>query len=246
MGHDHGRVVLVTGAGSGLGRALVRALLKRGDIAIAIGRSQVTLEEAGDGLDRSRLVTAVADVRDPKSLSRIAQDTLARFGRIDGLFANAAIYPRGRIHEQDPAEALDVMAINIIGAANSIRAVFPAMMGRAHGRIVLVGSYAHAAPLPDSWAYSASKGALHSLAKAAAAEVRGDFPDILVNEWVPGALRTRMGVDSGIEPEVAAGWGLALLDLPPGGASGQLFSQDVMVEPRLSLKRRLLRKIGLA
>lgn len=239
------RVVLVTGAGAGLGRSLARALAARGDIAVAVGRSPEGLEQTAAGADRSRLLTAVADVRDAAALARVADDALARFGRIDGLFANAAVHPRGRIHEQDPAEALDVLAINVLGASNAIRAVLPAMMRKAHGRVIVVGSFADLDPLPEAWAYSASKGALHAVAKAAAAEVRGDFPDILVNEWVPGVLRTRMGLAEGIDPDVAAGWGLKWLDLPPGGPSGRLFSRDAIVEPAVSFRRRLLRRFGL-
>lgn len=239
------KIVVITGAGGGLGRSLARALAARGDIAVAVGRKDAALAETGQLLDPAHFVPMVADVRNGADLERVAQDALARFGRIDALFANAAIYPRGHVHQQDPAEALDVMAVNVIGVANAIRAVLPDMMRRTRGRIVVVGSFADGDPLPDSWAYSASKGALHALAKATAAEVRGDFPDILVNEWVPGALRTRMGLADGIDPDLAAIWGLRWIDLPPGGPSGRIFSGETLVMPRISLKRRLLRKVGL-
>jgi NAD(P)-dependent dehydrogenase (short-subunit alcohol dehydrogenase family) len=238
-------VVLITGAGRGLGRALARALAARGDTVVAIGRSEADLAETATGCDPTRLRPMVADVRDEAALRRIAEDVHGSMGRIDGLFANAAIYPRGRIHEQDADEALDVFAVNVIGVANAIKAVLPAMMQRAHGRIVVVGSFADSAPLPDSWAYSASKGALHAVVKSTATEVHGDFPDILVNEWVPGALRTKMGIADGLEPDVAAQWGLNCLDLPPGGPTGQLFSGDRLVSPQRSPLRRLLGKLGL-
>ena len=236
---------MVTGASAGLGRALVRALVERGDVAIAVARRADQLDEAVRGLDPARVLTAVADVRDADRLATVAADARQRFGEIHGLFANAAIYPRGRIHEQPAADALDVMAVNVIGVANAIRAVLPGMMRSAHGRIVVLGSFADAAPLPDSWAYSASKGALHAVARAAAAEVAGDYPDILVNEWVPGVLRTEMGLADGIDPAIAAGWGLRWLDLPPGGPNGRLFSGETIVEPAQSLKRKLLRRLGL-
>ena len=73
-----------------------------------------------------------------------------------------------------------------------------------------------------------------------------DYPDLLVNEWVPGGLATRMGVADGHKPEDAARWGLALLDLPPGGPTGQIFNEDRMEEPVLGLKQRVLRKLRLA
>lgn len=236
---------MVTGASAGLGRALVRALVERGDIAIAVARRPDQLAAAVQDLDPARVLAAVGDVRDADALATIAAEARKRFGEIDGLFANAAIYPRGRIHEQGDADALDVMAVNVVGVANSIRAVLPGMMRTAHGRIVVLGSFADLAPLPDSWAYSASKGAVHAVARAAAAEVAGDYPDILVNEWVPGVLRTEMGVSDGIDPDVAAIWGLRWIDLPPGGPSGRMFSGETIVEPPMSLKRKLLRRVGL-
>lgn len=238
------KIVMVTGAGGGLGRALSRALARRGDVVIAIGRDAAALAETESTVDPQCFAAAVADVRDADALDRIGRNALERHGRIDALYANAAIYPRGHVHSQDPAEALDVLAVNVIGVANAIRAVLPGMMQRAYGRIVVLGSFADADPLPDSWAYSASKGALHALSRAVAAEVRGDFPDILVNEWVPGALRTRMGIEGGIDPDLAASWGLAWIDLPPGGPSGRLFSGNALVPLPASVKQRLLRRFG--
>ena len=236
---------MVTGASAGLGRALVQALVERGDSAVAVARRADTLADAVADLDPARVMAAVADVRDADALATIAKDAHDRFGTINGLFANAAVYPRGRIHEQSSTDAIDVMAINVVGVANAIRAVLPGMMRTTHGRIVVLGSFADLAPLPDSWAYSASKGAIHAVARAAAAEVAGDYPDILVNEWVPGVLRTDMGRPNGIDPVVAASWGLRWLDLPPGGHNGRVFSGETLMESPLTLKRKLLRRIGI-
>lgn len=236
---------MITGASAGLGRALVKAVVARGDIAVGLARRGAALKETGSGLDLDRFLGIVADVRNYDEVAAAAAQAQERFGRIDALFANAAIYPRGHVHEQDSAEALDVFAVNVVGVANAIRAVLPGMMQSAHGRIVTIGSFADRGPLPDSWAYSASKGALHALTKAAAAEARGDFPDILVNEWIPGALNTSMGISEGLDPSVSAAWGLKWIDLPPGGPNGQIFDRDEMMQPPLSFKRKLLRKLRL-
>jgi NAD(P)-dependent dehydrogenase (short-subunit alcohol dehydrogenase family) len=240
------KIVMITGASAGLGRELVRALVARGDVAIGLARRAEAIEELQAELGSERFLGAVADVSEFAQVAVAAEAARARFGRIDGLIANAAIYPRGHVHEQDPAEALRVFAINVVGVANAVRAVLPEMMATAHGRIVTVGSFADKSPLPASWAYSASKGALRSLTKAVANEVRGDYPDILVNEWVPGSLNTEMGIPEGIAPATAAQWGLKWIDLPPGGPSGEIFSGDKQVEPPASLKRKVLRKLKLA
>jgi NAD(P)-dependent dehydrogenase (short-subunit alcohol dehydrogenase family) len=240
------RVVIVTGAGGGLGRALARGLAGQGDRVVAIGRDAAALAETGAGLAAASFQPCVADVGDHDGLIAAIRGMIARHGRVDGLFANAATYPRGLVSEQPLATFMTAMAVNVGGVAASIQAVLPAMMDRARGRIVTVGSFADRGPLPDSAAYSASKGALHALTKAAAAEVGADYPDLLVNEWVPGSLATRMGVADGHPPERAAAWGLALLDLPAGGPTGQIFVEDRMEEPPLGLKQRLRRKLRLA
>jgi len=240
-----GKIILVTGAGAGLGRALVRAAAARGDTAIAVGRSAAALAETAAGIDPARIRTAVGDVRDGARLREIADDAERRHGAIDAAFANAAIYPRGHVQDADDASAADAFQVNVGGAANTIAAVLPGMMRRARGRIILLGSFAQLDPLPDSWAYSASKAAVSVLMRATAREVHGDYPGILVNEWVPGSLATDMGVPEGHDPAKAALWGLSIVDLPDGGPSGRVFNEDRLVEPPLSFKRKILRKLRL-
>jgi NAD(P)-dependent dehydrogenase (short-subunit alcohol dehydrogenase family) len=238
-----GRIVIVTGAGAGLGRALVREAVSRGDVAVGLGRNAAALSETAAGLDESRYHSEVVDVSDFPAVESAFKRSLERHGRIDALFCNAAVYPRLSLLDHDPSEWMKVLAINVGGVMASIRAVLPAMMAEAKGRIIVVGSFADFAPIPDSSAYSVSKGALHPLVKAVEAELAGDFPDILVNEWVPGALRTRMGIPEGYDPAEAARWGMDLLDLPAGGPSGRIFDRVQLVEPPMSLKRRILRKL---
>ena len=122
-------------------------------------------------------------------------------------------------------------------------AVLPAMMAQTSGRILVVGSFADIAPIPDSSAYSASKGALHALVKAINAELAGDFPDILVNEWVPGALNTGMGIPAGLDPELAAGWGLDIAATGAGGPSGSIYVGNQLQVAPVSLKRRIVGKL---
>jgi L-xylulose reductase len=234
---------LITGAGAGLGRALVREAASRGDTVVGFGRDSTTLSETAGAVASARFYAERVDVSDFPAVDAAVRRIIDRHGRVDALFCNAAVYPRVSLLDHDPAEWMNVLAINVGGVMASIRAVLPGMMAEAKGRIVVVGSFADIAPIPNSSAYSASKGALHALVKAVIAEMAGDFPDILVNEWVPGALRTKMGTPEGHDPADAARWGIDLLDLPPGGPSGRLFDRDRLVEPHQSLKRRLVRKL---
>lgn len=237
------KIIVVTGAGDGLGQALAREAVSRGNIAIGIGRNAQSLAQTGEGLPSGRYEHEVADVADWAQVESAIGRVLARHGRIDALFANAAIYPRAALLEQDPADWMHTIAVNVGGVLHACRAVLPGMMDRASGRIVAVGSFADIAPIADSSAYSASKGALHALVKAMATEISCDFPDILINEWVPGALRTGMGTASGIEPAQAARWGLDIIATPAGGPTGRIYQRDQLQVPPRSLKRRIFDRL---
>ena len=239
------RTVIITGAGGGLGRALVRAVAGRGHRAVAFGREIDRLREAGAGIDPALFEAHIADAGDFGAIDHAVAAVAAAHGRIDGVFANAAIYPRTSLADASAAEWMETMRVNVGGVVALVRAVLPHMMRTTHGRIVTLGSFAYMHPIPDSSAYSTSKGAISTLTRAIAAEVGSDYPDILVNEWVPGGLKTTMGIPDGIDPDVAAGWGAALLDLPPGGPTGRIFDREHLVEPPKSLKQKVLGKIGL-
>lgn len=237
------RVVVVTGAGGGLGRALIRTIADRGDLAVAFGRDAERLAETGAGLPADRFEAHAVDAADLAAVEAALAALAARHGRIDGLFANAAAYPRQSLLEQSAAAWMEVMRLNVGGVVAACRGALPVMQRTGHGRIIIVGSFADGAPLPRSSAYSASKGALHALTRAIAEDVGGDHPDILVNEWVPGALATQMGIPSGLDPAVSAAWGADLLDLPAGGPTGRIFERNRLVEEPRSLRRRILDKL---
>lgn len=237
------QVIAITGAGDGLGRALAREAAARGNIVLGIGRTEATLVETGAGLPEGRYSHAVADVADWAQVEKAISGAIARHGRIDILFANAAVYPRAGLLDQDPQDWMHTLAINVGGVFNACRAVLPGMMARTSGRILVVGSFADIAPIPEASAYSVSKGALHPLVKSMAAEISCDFPDILINEWVPGAMQTGMGIPDGLEPAVAARWGLDIAATGPGGPTGQIYNGNQLVQAPRSFKRRLLDKL---
>jgi NAD(P)-dependent dehydrogenase (short-subunit alcohol dehydrogenase family) len=237
------RIIVVTGAGDGLGRALARAAVARGDIVAGLGRTAATLQETGAGLPAERYGWHVADVADWAQVERAVAAILECHGRIDALFANAAVYPRSSLLDHAPADWMHVQAINVGGVLHACRAVLPDMMARGSGRIVVLGSFADVSPIPNTSAYAVSKGALHPLVKAIANELGDAYPDLLVNEWVPGELATGMGKPEGIAPAQAARWGMDMLDLPAGGPTGRLFLHDKLFPPPPSLKRRILNRL---
>jgi NAD(P)-dependent dehydrogenase (short-subunit alcohol dehydrogenase family) len=176
-----GKVVVVTGAGQGQGADEARLLAALGATVIGCDLKPEPAEEL-PGVDYPQL-----DVTDRPGWTALADDLRARFGRADGLVANAGITWRARLDELDPADLARVSEVNVTGTLLGIQALTPLMADG--GSIVVVGSVA-ALTGHFPAAYTASKWALRGLAKAACLELgpRG----IRVNTVHPGYIETPM------------------------------------------------------
>lgn len=176
-----GKVVVVTGAGQGQGAAEARLVAAEGATAIALDLGEAPVEDL-PGVEYQRL-----DVTDAGGWAALAADLKGRFGRVDGLVANAGITWRARLADLEPADLARVAEVNVTGTLLGIQALAPLMTGG--GSIVVVGSVA---ALTGHYpvAYTASKWALRGLAKAACLELgpRG----IRVNTVHPGYIETPM------------------------------------------------------
>ncbi len=177
----HDKVALVTGAGSGIGRATAAALLADGWRVVYSGRRLETLRDgivlAGDpwgDIDR-RALAAPADVTQPEQVADLFALVKARYGRLDLLFNNAGIFSPGIALEDFPVEqwraAVDT---NLTGAFLCIQQAFRAMKVQSPrgGRIINNGSISAHAPRPNSAAYTATKHAITGLTRAAALDGR--------------------------------------------------------------------------
>ena len=144
-------------------------------------------KEFGDG----RMLCVAGDLANPADIQRLFDETMERCGRVDILVNNAALYPKQTFLESSIDEWARVIDVNVTGVARCCHHALPIMLKRGYGRIINVGTFAWKAPIPASSAYSASKGAIPALTKALASEIdRVKFPDVLVNEFVPGVYRT--------------------------------------------------------
>ena len=182
-----GRIVLVTGAASGIGAAFARLAADEGAAGLAL------LDRNAEGLaDLARslacpTVTATGDVGDPSLWSPFEADISARFGRLDCALANAGIgHPMQPIVELDPAAWSRVIGVNLTGAFLTLQTALR-LMGDG-GAVVLVSSSMGVKPSPNTAGYGASKAALIQLARIAALEAapRG----IRVNAISPGGVET--------------------------------------------------------
>lgn len=237
------KVVVITGVGSGLGRALARAFVQQGCLVAGIARENNSLRETAEQIGSERFSGYIADVALYEEVSAAVAAVTRQHGRIDLLFNNAAIYPKINFLEESPAAWSRAIAVNINGVANCCKAVLPGMVAARYGRIYNIGSFADIAPIANSAAYSASKGAVRSLTKAIAADIQHTEADIEVHEWIPGHLKTRMSDFTGLEPAVAAAWAVQLASVPHARTPNCIFENDREWLPPRGLKQRIRDKL---
>jgi NAD(P)-dependent dehydrogenase (short-subunit alcohol dehydrogenase family) len=172
-----GKVALVTGAGSGIGRASALALLKEGYSVVLAGRRPDALEQTlvAAGSDARRALTVPTDVSDPTGVRRLFERVKETFGRLDVLFNNAGSgAPAVPLEDLTFEQWRRVIDVNLTGAFLCTQAAFRLMKEQTPrgGRIINNGSISAHAPRPHSAPYTASKHALTGLTKATALDGR--------------------------------------------------------------------------
>jgi NAD(P)-dependent dehydrogenase (short-subunit alcohol dehydrogenase family) len=167
-----GKVALVTGAGSGIGRAISIRFTQEGAQVAAASRTLEHVEETA-GLASGETLALRADVSDEQDVQAMVEQTLARFGRIDILVNNAGIGTTKSILECEPEEWDRVFAVNVRGVYLSTRAVLPGMLRQGEGVIINIASALGFVGVPKRAAYCASKGAVITLTKQVATEYAG-------------------------------------------------------------------------
>jgi NAD(P)-dependent dehydrogenase (short-subunit alcohol dehydrogenase family) len=167
---SHNKVAVVTGAGTGIGRAVTLALLQDGYRVALAGRRREPLEqtamESGSG---QRALVVASDVRDPGSVQALFAAVKETFGRLDLLFNNAGIFVPGKeIHELPVEQWKAVVDINLTGSFLCGREAFRMMKTQdpRGGRIINNGSISAHVPRPGSAAYTATKHAITGLTKS--------------------------------------------------------------------------------
>lgn len=235
-------VAVVTGANRGLGRALCRALVAK-DVQVAgIGRNAEALESLAAELGDAFL-PVTADVADAVAIQTAFHEIKAAKGPVTILINNAAVYPHRDILDETPESFARSVNINLMGVFHCCHAALPDMVASGFGRIVNISTFAHMSPAPTAAAYSVTKGAAQTLTKSLVADLGDRFPDIVINDWVPGELATEMGRPEGLHPEQAAEWGVRLALWHDPMLTGRLFERNFEFLEPIGLKRKLLNKV---
>ena len=197
MTHDHidlsGRLILITGATRGLGRAVAIAAAAAGAEIIITGRTIGALEEVDDEIKASGSSATIVelDMKDTAAMPRLAAAIAERWGRLDGFVANAAMLaaltPIGHLTPEAWDESV---AVNLTGQWHMIRAFDPLLRAAPAGRAVLVTSGAAIGSRPFWGPYAATKAGLEALGRSWAGE--SEQTNLQINMINPGGTATKM------------------------------------------------------
>ncbi len=173
------KVVLITGASSGIGLATAKEFVLAGAKVYGIGRKHINI----DGMTYIQ-----CDVRDEEGMSKVVHDIVEKEGHIDILISNAGIGISGPVENATLAEIKRIMDINFIGSVIAVKAVLPYMRERGCGRIVCVSSVGSMVALPFQSFYTASKAALDGFVDGVRSEIKSFGIEIFCVH--PGDVKT--------------------------------------------------------
>jgi 3-oxoacyl-[acyl-carrier protein] reductase len=190
------RAAIVTGAASGIGRAVVEHLVAAGTSVVAVDRDPIHwIEPLGEAV-----VAVVGDVTDPATNTAAVDAAVGTFGRLDVAVFNAGVSMGGDLLDL-PLEQFDrAIEVNVRAVALGVRAAVPALRAAGGGRIVVTASTSGIGGDPNMWAYNTAKGAVINLVRAAAVDLGAD--NITVNAVCPGPTETGMTTRITSLPEV--------------------------------------------
>jgi NAD(P)-dependent dehydrogenase (short-subunit alcohol dehydrogenase family) len=198
-----GRVVIVTGASSGIGEATARLLHHAGARPVLAARRADRLTALSDELAGALAVPT--DVTDPAQVQALVDAAVARHGRVDGLVNNAGASFHGQMEEVDLAAYLQLLQLNVVSVVAVIQAVLPVMRRHGGGRIVNISSGTTVIAPPGVGAYAASKSAVNMLSTVARKELAADgiavslvLPSITATEFGGGMFRGGAGPRPGM------------------------------------------------
>lgn len=233
-----GQVVLVTGGGRGIGRAIALAAAKAGADVCVTARSADQVEKVAAEIRAlgRRGIAEICDVADFESVSAMIESAVSQLGKLDILVNNAGGgLERTPVGEDDPAAWKDVIEVNLLGTYYCSRQALPHLKG-SRGRIINIGSGMGHQPRPTNSSYNAAKAGVWMLTRCMAMQLWDE--GVAVNELIPGPVATELTKDAfqaGVpHPQMSSEWikqpedvvplAMLMMTQPEKGATGQSFS----------------------
>ena len=185
------QVIVVTGASSGVGRAIARAAGERGAKVVVAARGEDGLNAAVDEIERagSEALAVPGDLAGQEQNEELVRRSLERFGRIDTFVANAIVTVYAEVEQLEPDELRRVMDVNFFGVAYGYRAALPALK-ESRGTFLHVSSALAYRGIPLQAAYCSSKAAARAFLESARVELQKHGHDVAISLVLPGAINT--------------------------------------------------------
>jgi NAD(P)-dependent dehydrogenase (short-subunit alcohol dehydrogenase family) len=185
------QVIIVTGAGSGIGRSIALRLASDGNRVVCVGRR---VERLPQGAEFMRLG---ADVSIPTEMTRVVETAVEAFERIDGVVAAAGIIRSAKLDAIPQADIESQVATNFLGTLYTIRAALP-QLRKSRGAIVTLSSTLSQRPTLGTAVYAATKGAIEALTRGLAIELSLD--NVRINCIAPALVRSEIWLAAGMSP----------------------------------------------
>ncbi|HCH4137668.1 TPA: SDR family oxidoreductase [Vibrio parahaemolyticus] len=180
------KLVVITGASSGIGEAIARRFSEEGHPLLLVARRVERLE----ALNLPNTLCEKVDVTDQASLITAIEKAEAQFGPADVLVNNAGVMLLGQIDTQDAAEWKRMFDVNVLGLLNGMHSVLASMKARNSGTIINISSIAGKKTFPDHAAYCGTKFAVHAISENVREEVAAS--NVRVTTIAPGAVETEL------------------------------------------------------
>ncbi len=240
MGKLQEKVAIVTGASSGIGRAIARSLGGEGAAVVLAGRTKAPMEEAANEISSNsgRAAVRQVDVRDEKQMRDLIDDAVKEFGKLDVMVNNAGINPFDNVLEGSVEKWRETLETNVIGLALGCREAYRVMKGKG-GHIVNVTSVAARYAEPDDPMYAASKHAAGALTESLRLALQSK--NIRVTAVMPGAVATSLVRNMPEEQLFAIGRMFGIDPEQAGMRTGEHVPQEILDRVMVVAKNVVLR-----
>ncbi len=185
------KVVIITGASSGIGAETARVLARNGAKVVLSARREERLKELADEIGENA-VYLKSDVSSLENMQALAALAKARFGKVDALFANAGIMPGSNMSQMRVSDWMDMVDVNIKGVLNAMAAVLPDFTAQKSGHIVVTSSVAGTRSVPGNAVYSGTKHFVRAMLDSFRTESVAEGSNIRTTTIYPGAIKTEL------------------------------------------------------